>query len=72
MMKMLRFIILLCLHNDILISALHVPGRHNVVADLLSRYQIDKARKVASFLEPAPHQIPDDWLPWCSRLLPSL
>ena len=72
MMKMLRFIVLLCLHNHILISAMHVPGRHNVVADLLSRYQVAKARKVASFLEPDPQPIPDDWLPWLSRLLPSL
>ena len=71
-MKMLRYIVLLCLHNDITISALHVPGRHNIIADLLSRYQTDKARKVAGFLEPHPHPIPDDWLPWLSKLLPSL
>ena len=71
-MLMVRFTILHALKYDITFSASHVPGRHNVVADLLSRFQTPRALQQAPFLDQDPTPVPQEWLPWCNSLLISL
>ena len=47
-MKMVRHMVLHCLRHNILFRAKHIPGKKNVLADLLSRLQVQQ------FLELAP------------------
>jgi len=63
-MALLRPMVLISMLNNIQFQADHIPGKHNLIPDLLSRFQISKARSVAPWLQPQPHQIPRDWLPW--------
>ena len=68
-MAMVRHMVLLALEHDITFSASHIPGKYNVIPDLLSRLQTKKALEIGRFLDPAPHQVPQDWLPWSNDLL---
>ncbi|KAK2154569.1 hypothetical protein NP493_2169g00014 [Ridgeia piscesae] len=58
-MKLVRQLVLACLRYNILFQARHVPGYQNVIADLLSRLQFEKARQIASWLDPTPATILD-------------
>ena len=58
-MKLVRKSVLACLRYNILVRSRHVPGYQNVVADHLSRLQLDKARKVVPWLDQIPTRIPD-------------
>ncbi len=51
------------LHN-VMFTAVHIPGKHNIVADLLSRFSFQKVRKVAPWLDEQPTKLPKKWLPW--------
>ena len=62
-MKLVRRLVLACLRYTILVRSRHVPGYQNVIADHLSRLQLDKARKVAPWLDPIPTRIPDSLKP---------
>ena len=68
-MSMIRRMVVLSMLHNIQFYALHVPGRHNVVADLCSRFQVDKARKWAQWLDKDPTPIPKKLLPWSKCLL---
>ena len=72
-MVLLRIIVLMALQFNVSISALHVPTRQNVFADLLSRLKYAKfrqeARRQRRFFNGAPTPIPDDMWPM-EKLLP--
>ncbi len=44
LMAIVRKMVVLAMLNNVQFSALHVPGRHNVIADLISRFQVSKAK----------------------------
>ncbi|MCP3889851.1 MAG: hypothetical protein GY702_13400 [Desulfobulbaceae bacterium] len=69
LMSMVRKMVVLAMLNNVHFSALHVPGRHNVIADLISRFQVSKARTWAPWLEEKPTTVPRKLLPWHSSLL---
>ena len=65
LVSFVRTMVLVCLQNNNLLKAKHLPGRRNVLADRLSRFQVDQ------FLQLAPvhmHRFPMS-IP--SRLLPA-
>ena len=64
LMSLVRSLVMSSLQNNILFIAKHIPGRHNVIADFLSRYQVAKALKMAPWLDPQPLATPPEWLPW--------
>ena len=53
-MKLVRRLVLACLRFNILLRSRHVPGYQNIIADHLSRLQIDKARQKAPWLDATP------------------
>ncbi len=64
LMSMLRKIVVLAMLNNIVFIAKHIPGKLNVVADYLSRFQILKAKQVAPWLKDDPEFLHLDWYPW--------
>jgi len=50
LMSLVRRIVVAALHFNILFRAKHIPGKTNVVADHLSRFQFQKAKLVAPWL----------------------
>lgn len=50
LMSLVRRIVIAALHFNILFRAKHIPGKTNVVADHLSRFQFQKAKLVAPWL----------------------
>ena len=57
-MRFVRRYVLACLRNNILVKAKHIPGKLNVIADLLSRSKLQEARRAAPQLEALPSTIP--------------
>lgn len=57
-MKMVRFMVLQCLKLNILFKAKHIPGKRNVLADLLSRLQVGHFLNLAPLAQKKPCQIP--------------
>ena len=57
-MVLLRKLILSCLHRNINFTARHVPGRYNVLADRLSRCQIEEFRVMAPWVNRDPATVP--------------
>lgn len=57
-MKLVRRLVLICLRNNILFKAKHVPGKQNVIADKLSRLDFQKTLALAPWLNRQPVQIP--------------
>ena len=62
-MTLVRKLVLTCLRYNILVRSRHVPGYQNVIADHLSRLQLEKARQVSPWLEPIATKIPDPLRP---------
>lgn len=62
LMKLVRRLVVTCLTHNILFKAVHIPGSTNVIADLLSRFQLPAARRHAPWLAPQPVQIPSSLL----------
>lgn len=58
-MFLIRELVLLCLKFNVVFMARHVPGRQNVLADRLSRFQIREFRKLAPWADEHPTQTPD-------------
>ncbi len=67
-MKLVRCLVSNCLKHNILVRASHIPGAHNVVADLLSRLSFQKALAVATWLQKEPTALPPALSP--SQMLP--
>ena len=63
-MSLIRALVTSTLLDNIQFRAKHIPGRHNIIADFLSRCQVKKAQAVAPWLDPSPVQFPQEWLPW--------
>ena len=62
-MKMVRRLVLKCLQLNILFRAKHIPGKKNVLADCLSRLQVEEFRRKAPFAQNKPCLIPEMWQP---------
>ena len=69
-MSFVRRLVLVCLQNNILFRARHVPGNKNDLADTLSRLQIQRFRCLApAHMQLAPVPIPtvlqpENWRIW--------
>ena len=57
-MKLVRFLVLRCLEFDIHFKARHVPGVDNSIADALSRFQMDRFRRLAPGADPVMTPLP--------------
>ena len=64
MMELLRDLVLTTMTNNIDFQAKHIPGKHNVIPDLLSRFQEGKVFNMAPWLQREKTEIPVAWLPW--------
>ena len=47
LMQFVRKLVLVCLQNNILFKAKHIPGTYNRLADLLSRFQVPTFKREA-------------------------
>ena len=57
-MHLLRMFVLECLKYNIVFKAVHVPGTHNVRADALSRFQMQRFRNASPHAEPKMTPLP--------------
>ena len=63
LLSLLRTLVLICLRNNILFRARHIKGARNILADSLSRLQVDKFRALAPGMNPEPTPLPVQLLP---------
>ena len=64
LMSFVRKLVLICLRNNIVFKAKHVPGSRNVLADALSRLQVQIFHRLApSSMDNLPTDIPLPLLP---------
>ena len=47
LMVFVRKLVLVCLEHNILFKAKHIPGTHNILADSLSRLQVQTFKQLA-------------------------
>ena len=59
MMDLLRHLTLLNLQHGIYICAVHIPGKHNDIADAISRFQYQRFRQLAPEADISPYRIPE-------------
>ena len=57
-MNLLRRLVVASLNFNIIFRAKHIPGFSNIIADYLSRFQLQAARSRAPWLEPHPTTVP--------------
>ena len=62
-MVLVRIMVMSCLRWNILFKAKHIPGKFNILADKISRFQIPQARILAPFLNGEATEIPSHILP---------
>ncbi|XP_056009591.1 uncharacterized protein LOC130046335 isoform X1 [Ostrea edulis] len=62
LMALVRRLVLVCLCKNILFKAKHIPGKCNIIADSLSRFQFQTARFQAPYLEQYPTPVPEHLL----------
>ena len=59
LMSFVRQLVLICLRNNIVFKAKHVPGSRNALVDALSRLQVQTFQRLApSFMDHSPADIP--------------
>jgi len=58
MMVLLRSFTLQCLHFNLLAKAAHIPGSNNCITDSLSRFQMERFRKLAPQAKGEPEPVP--------------
>ena len=63
LMALLRKLVVACLKGNILFTATHVPGYQNVIPDLISRFQVQRARQLAPWLDSGATTVPDSLQP---------
>ena len=68
-MTLLRKLVLCCLRLNVHFTARHVPGRENVLADKLSRSQVDSFKVAAPWADQTPTPLPQRLCPSTSGLL---
>lgn len=66
-MFLVRSLVLTSLSCNLHFSAKHIPGKHNKIADLLSRSQVETAHDWAPWLEENPTVVNTMWLPWSAQ-----
>ncbi len=64
LMSMVRKMVVVSMLNNVMFNAVHIPGKHNVIADLLSRSKFQKVHNMAPWLDNSPTNIPKHFLPW--------
>jgi hypothetical protein len=57
-MKLMRFFVLQSLKCNLSFCAKHIPGKTNVIADALSRFQMDRFREAAPKADQNPAIVP--------------
>jgi hypothetical protein len=62
-MYLVRRLVVITLHNNILFHAVHVPGVNNTIPDLLSRQQVQAALRLDPRLSHVPVVLPPDLQP---------
>jgi hypothetical protein len=60
-MVLVRQLVLICLKYNIYVKSQHIPGKQNVISDLLSRLQVQKAKEQAPYLQELPTPVPQQW-----------
>ncbi len=68
-MGMIRKMVVVSMLHTIMFSAMHISGKHNVVTDALSRFQISRARGWAPWLKETPTQVKESFYPWSQEHL---
>lgn len=58
LMKLVRRLVITALNFNIYFRSTHVPGKHNVIADSLSRFNFQEAHKQAPWLKKHPTEVP--------------
>ena len=63
---LLRTLVLICLKNNILLRARHIKGARKILADSLSRFQVEKFEVLAPGMNPeltplSAHLLPEKW-----------
>lgn len=66
LLGLLSTLVLICLKNNILFRARHIRGTKNILADHLSRLQIERFKALAPDMNPVPtslptHMVPENW-----------
>ena len=66
LLSLLSTLVIICLQNNILFRARHIEGARNILADSLSRLQVDKFKALEPGMNPQPtillaHLLPDNW-----------
>lgn len=61
-MSLVRRLVLASMKHNILLRAEHIPGKYNLLPDLLSRLQIDKFQVLAPHMDKVPTRVPQDLL----------
>ena len=64
LMNLLRKIVVVAMKHNINFYSAHIPGRQNVIADLISRSKVQKALQIAPWLQKLPTPVPPELLPW--------
>lgn len=62
-MVLVRHLVALAMQHNIHFKAKHIPGKHNVLADHLSRLQVQCFRQLAPLAQPYPTLLPQDLRP---------
>lgn len=62
-MKLVRCLVLACLHHNIVFQSEHISGCKNVLADSLSRLQVAEFRRLSPYSRKLPTKIPRGLLP---------
>ena len=60
-MILVRKLVLLCLKYNILVKSKHIPGKQNVISDLLSRSQVERAKLKAPYMDREATPVPQKW-----------
>ena len=60
-MVLVRLFVFKCLKHNIQFKLIHVPGVRNIIPDLLSRLQVQKARSLAPHLDMESTPVPSQW-----------
>ena len=61
-MSLVRRMAVACMTLNILIRAKHIPGKENILPDILSRFQMGKFHRLAPQMDNLPTVIPDNLL----------
>lgn len=61
-MALVRRLVIASMKYNILLRAEHIPGKYNILPDLLSRLQIQKFQATAPYMDKTPTLVPQDLL----------